>query len=196
MKRDNDCWQNKTLYLVFFNNKQEWSTDTWYIMDEHQKYNAKWKTTGLIWYNMISFTELCRISKSTGTENTDDCQGLGGRRRWEKMGEWLSMDGFLIRVIKIFQNCGDRYSILWIHKNHWMAHFQQWIACVWIIFKESSYFKKDHLWTLKLPGRKCLNAMDIFQAHSRLYVDFPGGPVAKTLCSQCRSLAFNPWLGN
>ena len=45
---------------------------------------------------MISFTELSRISKSTGTENTDDCQGLGGRRRWEKMGECLSMDRFLM----------------------------------------------------------------------------------------------------
>lgn len=124
MKRDNDCWKNKTLYLIFFNNKQEWSTDTCYITDEHQKDNVKWKTTGLIWYNMISFTELSRISKSTGTENTDDCQGLGGRRRGEKMGECLSMDRVLMRVIKIFQNCDNSYTILWIHKNHWRVHFQ------------------------------------------------------------------------
>ena len=26
--------------------------------------------------------------------------------------------------------------------------------------------------------------------------DFPGGPVAKTSCSQCRGPGFNPWLGN
>ena len=26
--------------------------------------------------------------------------------------------------------------------------------------------------------------------------DFPGGPAAKTLCSQCRGPGFNPWLGN
>ena len=26
--------------------------------------------------------------------------------------------------------------------------------------------------------------------------DFPGGPVAKTLCSQCRGLGFDPWSGN
>ena len=26
--------------------------------------------------------------------------------------------------------------------------------------------------------------------------DFPGGPVAKTLCSQCRGSRFNPWPGN
>ena len=26
--------------------------------------------------------------------------------------------------------------------------------------------------------------------------DFPGGPVVKTLCFQCRGLKFNPWLGN
>jgi len=26
--------------------------------------------------------------------------------------------------------------------------------------------------------------------------DLPGGPVAKTLCSQCRGPGLNPWLGN
>ena len=26
--------------------------------------------------------------------------------------------------------------------------------------------------------------------------DFPGGPVAKTACSQCRGPEFDPWLGN
>ena len=26
-----------------------------------------------------------------------------------------------------------------------------------------------------------------------LFQDFPGGPVAKTLCSQCRRHGFNPW---
>ena len=26
--------------------------------------------------------------------------------------------------------------------------------------------------------------------------DFPGGPVAKSLCSQCRELRFNPWSEN
>ena len=26
--------------------------------------------------------------------------------------------------------------------------------------------------------------------------DFPGGPVAKTPCSQCREPRFNPWSGN
>ena len=26
--------------------------------------------------------------------------------------------------------------------------------------------------------------------------DFPGGPVAKTLCSQCRGPGFNAWSGN
>ena len=27
-------------------------------------------------------------------------------------------------------------------------------------------------------------------------LDFPGGPVDKTPCSQCRGPGFNPWLGN
>ena len=26
--------------------------------------------------------------------------------------------------------------------------------------------------------------------------DFPGGPVVKTLCSQCRGPGLDPWLGN
>ena len=26
--------------------------------------------------------------------------------------------------------------------------------------------------------------------------DFPGGPVAKTLCSQCKGLRFKPWSGS
>ena len=26
--------------------------------------------------------------------------------------------------------------------------------------------------------------------------DFPGGPVAKILCSQCRGPRFDPWSGN
>ena len=26
--------------------------------------------------------------------------------------------------------------------------------------------------------------------------DFPDGPVAKTLCSQCRGLTISPWSGN
>ena len=28
------------------------------------------------------------------------------------------------------------------------------------------------------------------------YRDFPGGPMAKTLCSQCRGPGLNPWSGN
>ena len=30
----------------------------------------------------------------------------------------------------------------------------------------------------------------------RHYREFPGGPVAKTLYSQCRGPGFNPWSGN
>ena len=29
-----------------------------------------------------------------------------------------------------------------------------------------------------------------------IWGDFPSGPVAKTLCSQCREPGFDPWLGN
>ena len=32
--------------------------------------------------------------------------------------------------------------------------------------------------------------------YSQSYGGFPGGPVAKTLRSQCRGPGFNPWSGN
>ena len=31
--------------------------------------------------------------------------------------------------------------------------------------------------------------------YEKMYRDFPGGPVAKTLCSQCRGPRFDSWLG-
>ena len=36
----------------------------------------------------------------------------------------------------------------------------------------------------------------IKQSKSEKDRDFPGDPAAKTPFSQCRSLGFNPWLGN
>ena len=30
----------------------------------------------------------------------------------------------------------------------------------------------------------------------KIFWDFPGGPVAETLSSQCRGPRFNPWSGN
>ena len=39
------------------------------------------------------------------------------------------------------------------------------------------------------------NRLEIQTKESDL-VDFPDGPVAKTLCSQCRGPRFNPWSGN
>ena len=30
----------------------------------------------------------------------------------------------------------------------------------------------------------------------KLERDFPGGPVVKTLCSQCRGQGFDPWPGD
>ena len=40
----------------------------------------------------------------------------------------------------------------------------------------------------------CLNREELrFKKQSR---DFPGIPVVKTPCSQCRGYGLNPWLGN
>jgi len=41
-------------------------------------------------------------------------------------------------------------------------------------------------WTFKLVGVKTQNTVK----------DFPGGPLAKTPCSQCRGPRFKPWSGN
>ena len=35
-----------------------------------------------------------------------------------------------------------------------------------------------------------------FKASGVVFVDFPGGPVAKTTHSQCRRPRFDPWSGN
>ena len=37
---------------------------------------------------------------------------------------------------------------------------------------------------------------EVLGDQERRYWDFPGSPVVKTLCSQCRGHGFNPWLGN
>ena len=46
----------------------------------------------------------------------------------------------------------------------------------------------------------CLDWGASYTVEHRCYkkptADFPGGPVAETLCSQCRGHRFNPWLGN
>ena len=46
-------------------------------------------------------------------------------------------------------------------------------------------------------GRRIGGAQRVFRAVKIGRVqDFPGGPVAKTLCSQCWGPGFNPWSGN
>ena len=45
------------------------------------------------------------------------------------------------------------------------------------------------LFILFFCGTMCIN-------QNRLSVDFPGAPVAKMLCSQCRGPRFDPWSGN
>ena len=54
----------------------------------------------------------------------------------------------------------------------------------------------------KLKKRKNLGMLDNLQrmegkaVHFKNSEDFPGGPVARTLCSQCRGPRFDPWSGN
>ena len=51
---------------------------------------------------------------------------------------------------------------------------------------------KYHMISLVLKSKK--RSKQTKQNHT--HRDFPVGPVAKTLCSQCRSPGFNPWSGN
>ena len=41
-----------------------------------------------------------------------------------------------------------------------------------------------------------LSVAQILKSKNKAFRDFPGCPVAKILCSQCRGLGFDPWLGN
>ena len=46
----------------------------------------------------------------------------------------------------------------------------------------------NHLNTIQFSREKLL--------HAETLGDVPGGPVAKTPCSQCRGPGFDPWSGN
>ena len=49
----------------------------------------------------------------------------------------------------------------------------------------------------KLRDQQLKTITYIYQLlYKNLMGDFPGGPVAKTSCSQCREPRFNPWSGN
>ena len=55
-----DEWINKMSYIhkteILFRHKKNWSTDTWYNMDESLKYNTMWKkpdSKGYTWYDFI-----------------------------------------------------------------------------------------------------------------------------------------------
>ena len=72
-----------------------------------------------------------------------------------------------------------------------------------------------HLFKIKLQSQESSNFFGNFAFTVRVWVgkyfhltlayptsresgegDFPGGPVAKTPCSQCRGPGFDPWSGN
>ena len=47
-----------------------------------------------------------------------------------------------------------------------------------------------------LQMRKLRSAVESTTSKTFLFEDFPGGPVAKIPCSQCRGPGFYPWSGN
>ena len=61
--------------------------------------------------------------------------------------------------------------------------------------------KKDRTLTDELPGWYVPNMLleisgEITPERMKRLMGLPGGPVAKTLCSQCRKPGFDPWSGN
>ena len=49
---------------------------------------------------------------------------------------------------------------------------------------------------IKLVQGKIYFTKHLLMSKENLNVDFPGGPLVKTLCFQCRGKGFNPWSGN
>ena len=61
--------------------------------------------------------------------------------------------------------------------------------------------KLRNVFLLSMGGKKKKRKLKLhrnisFHLESPMSGDFPGGRVAKTLCSQCRGHRFDPWSGN
>ena len=69
--------------------------------------------------------------------------------------------------------------------------FHLYLHCFYSLILSCDF--KYHLYADNLTTWSCLHYEAIKRVGSR---DFPGSPVAETLCSQCRVPGFNPWLGN
>ena len=48
----------------------------------------------------------------------------------------------------------------------------------------------------KETARKVVSRLIRYNTQEAMDRDFPGGPVAETICSQCRGPGFDPWSGN
>ena len=60
---------------------------------------------------------------------------------------------------------------------------------------QNEYFVLNILWGVKIhPSAKFIHPEHTIKNNSQR--DFPGGPVVKTLCCQCRGHGFSPWFGN
>ena len=51
-------------------------------------------------------------------------------------------------------------------------------------------------WATQISPSAPSKSVSASQETNQMDRDFPGGPAAKPLCSQCRGSRFNPWSGN
>ena len=87
-------------------------------------------------------------------------------------------------------------SLLFIILLRFLAGIMVWVMIVMVILV-LGYGKSLPPCVLPSPlSAKCLCPWSC-HCPSRIFSwDFPGGPVVKTSCIQCRGHGFNPWSGN
>ena len=113
---------------VLFNNKKEWSTDTYYNINKPQEHYAWWKKqTQKTVYCIIPFIWLSRKSKSVETESRLVTSWTGeGWVRWWWEWEFFGGEGKSAKIVL----CSSLYHLVHLLKYHWIVHLK-WVNYMW-----------------------------------------------------------------
>lgn len=149
MKRDYDGWRNKKTVCNAIQ-KQVRNAETCYHMDARWKYQAKWKTPVTkdhMWHDFIYVKCPEQVSWSRATEKQVTAEGLVG----ENVG--VTTPG-----------CADKNALKLCRWVHNFVNVYKTLHCVLQMVSYRVYelnvkkvliLKRDCLWTLNLPGRRC-----------------------------------------